>query len=184
MEPNEINEKVLDFFKAFSQVERLRIGGLLAQESLSPSQVAERLGIRPKEAMDHLTYLTHFGYLKSRDNNFSLDKDAITTLSRQVLQGSRPRSKAEDFEGDEYERKVLKDFVAPDGKLKAIPTQNKKVSVVLHYLLPAFEPGVRYPEKQVNEILRRYYEDPATLRRYMVDEGLLQRENNIYWRTE
>ena len=184
METNEINEKVMEFFKAFSNVERLKIGGLLARESLTPGQVAERLGMRPKETMDNISFLAHFGYLKNRDNVYSLDSDALNALSRQVLQGSRPRSKAEDFEGEEYDRKVLKDFVSPDGKLKAIPTQNKKVSVVLRYMLPAFEVGVRYPEKQVNEILRRYYEDTATLRRYMVDEGLLKRENSVYWRPE
>ena len=184
MENNEINEKVMEFFKAFSNVERLKIGGLLARETLTTSQVAERLGMRPKEAMDHITFLSHFGYLKNRDNVYSLDNESLTTLSRQVLQGSRPQSKAEDFEGDDYDRKVLKDFVFPDGKLKAIPSQNKKVSVILRYVLPVFEVGVRYPEKQVNELLRRYYDDPATLRRYLVDEGLLKRENSIYWRSE
>jgi hypothetical protein len=184
MENNEINEKVMDFFRAFCNVERLKIGGLLARETLSPSQVAERLGMRPKEAMDHLSMLAHFGYLKSHDNLYALDNEALTGLSRQVLQGSRPRSKAEDFEGEEFDRKVLKDFITPDGKLTAVPTQNKKRSVVLRYFVKMFEPGVRYPEKQVNEMLKPHFADTASLRRYMVDEGLLQRENAIYWRPE
>jgi hypothetical protein len=184
MESTEINEKVMDFFKAFSNVERLKIAGLLATEAMTPSQVAERLGIRPKEAMDHLGFLAHFGYLKNQVNTYSLDSEALTALSRQVLQGSRPRSKAEDFEGEEFDRKVLKDFISPDGKLIAIPTQNKKRLVILRYLLKPFEPGVRYPEKQVNELLRPYFADTASLRRYMVDEGLLKRENAIYWREQ
>jgi hypothetical protein len=184
MENNEINEKVMDFFRAFCHVDRMKIGGMLAGEAMTPTQVAEKLGIRPKEAMDHISMLAHFGYLKSDANIYSLDNDALTGLSRQVLQGSRPRSKSEDFEGEEFDRKVLKDFITPDGKLTAIPTQNKKRSVILRYLLKAFEPGVRYPEKQVNELLKPYFADTASLRRYMVDEGLLTRENAIYWRVE
>jgi hypothetical protein len=184
MENNETNEKVMDFFKAFCNVERLKIAGVLAMEALTPTQVAERLGIRPKEAMDRLGFLAHFGYVKNQANTYSIDSDAFTSLSRQVLQGSRPHSKAEDFEGEEFDRKVLKDFISVDGKLIAIPTQNKKRSVVLRYLLKPFEPGVRYPEKQVNDLLRPYFADTASLRRYMVDEGMLKRENSIYWLPE
>jgi hypothetical protein len=184
MENNETNEKVMDFFKAFCHVERLKIAGMLAMEALTPTQVAERLGIRPKEAMDHLSFLVHFGYVNYQANTYSLDSDALTGLSRQVLQGSRPRSKAEDFEGEEFDRKVLKDFISADGKLIAIPTQNKKRLVILRYLLRPFEPGVHYPEKQVNELLRPYFADTASLRRYMVDEGFLKRENSVYWLPE
>ena len=184
MENNEMNEKVMDFFKAFCHVERLKITGVLAMEPMTPTQVAERLGIRPKVAMDHLSFLAHFGYVKKQGSTYSLDREALTDLSRQVLQGSHPRSKAEDFEGNDFDKKVLKDFISVDGKLIAIPTQNKKRLVVLRYLLKPFEPGVRYPEKQVNDLLRPYFADTASLRRYMVDEGLLKRENSVYWLPE
>ena len=62
------------------------------------------------------------------------------------------------------------------------PTQNKKLMVILRHVLPVFEPGSQYPEKQVNEMLRRFHEDTASLRRYLVDSGMLQRKDGIYWR--
>jgi len=34
----------------------------------------------------------------------------------------------------------------------------------------------------VNEILRRYHDDPAYLRRLMVDEELMHRSAGLYWR--
>lgn len=48
-----------------------------------------------------------------------------------------------------------------------------------------FEPGTRYSEKQVNLILGKRYADTAALRRYLVDEGFLDREGGAgrYWRT-
>jgi hypothetical protein len=32
-------------------------------------------------------------------------------------------------------------------------------------------------------MLRIWYDDYATIRRYLVDEDLLARENNVYWRS-
>ena len=46
-----------------------------------------------------------------------------------------------------------------------------------------FDVGVRYAEEQVNETLTRFHPDYASLRRYLVDEGLLSRERGLYWRT-
>jgi hypothetical protein len=184
MENIDIQNEVLEFFKAFTNIERLKIAGLLAATALTATQAAERLRMQPKEAMNHISYLAHLGYLKSQEGVYTLDSEALKKLSRQVLEGSKPRSKAEDFEGEEFDRKVLKDFISIDGKLIAIPTQNKKRLVILRYLLQPFEPGIRYPEKQVNELLRQYFADTASLRRYMVDEGLLKRENSVYWLPE
>jgi hypothetical protein len=54
--------------------------------------------------------------------------------------------------------------------------------VVLDRLSQEFDVGVRYPERQVNATLRRFHPDVAALRRYLVDEGFLDREASVYWR--
>ncbi len=43
--------------------------------------------------------------------------------------------------------------------------------------------GVRYPEREVVEILKRFHPDHASLRRYLVDEDLLSRDHGEYWRS-
>jgi hypothetical protein len=60
----------------------------------------------------------------------------------------------------------------------------KKMKAILLYILPDFESGRRYPEKEVNQILERYHEDYAQLRRNLIDTGLMKRENGIYWLAE
>jgi len=40
-----------------------------------------------------------------------------------------------------------------------------------------------YPERDVNFILGMVHADYAALRRYLVDEGLLQRRDGFYWRS-
>ena len=91
--------------------------------------------------------------------------------------------------GSEAFRSGELDFRAILGKIKGakpevlfIPTQQKELMVILRYMAKDFKPDVKYPESQVNQILRRYHEDTAALRRYMADNGLLKRERGIYWR--
>ena len=79
-------------------------------------------------------------------------------------------------------QKVLRAYLG-DGRLNVIPRAGAKRRVVLDYLATQFEPGVRYSEAQVNAVLRVYHDDFAALRRYLIDEGLLSRENGQYWRT-
>jgi hypothetical protein len=54
--------------------------------------------------------------------------------------------------------------------------------VVLEHIAALFEPGVRYPEREVDAILRAWHPDHAALRRYLVDEQLLARDAGEYWR--
>ncbi|MFC4536933.1 DUF2087 domain-containing protein [Sphaerisporangium dianthi] len=80
------------------------------------------------------------------------------------------------------EERVVRTFLV-EGRLRAIPSRREKRLAVLNYIVRAFEPGVRYAEKDVNVVLRAFHDDYAALRRYLVDEGLLGREHNVYWRT-
>jgi len=90
---------------------------------------------------------------------------------------------AEDVDLYGYDRKVLADFGMPDGSLKEIPAQRKKLEMVLRYVIKAFQPGVKYTEKQVNETLSRFHIDTATLRRELVGYGLMKRAGGggDYW---
>jgi hypothetical protein len=77
---------------------------------------------------------------------------------------------------------VLRAFLDADGRLLGIPAKHAKRLVVLDHLAQLFEPGERYPEVEVNLRLRAAHEDVAALRRYLVEEGFLDREGGIYWR--
>jgi hypothetical protein len=70
----------------------------------------------------------------------------------------------------------------PDGRLDRIPSARAKRLVVLDHVVRVFEPGVRYAERDVNTMLAAFHPDYAALRRYLVDEMLLAREQGTYWR--
>jgi hypothetical protein len=77
---------------------------------------------------------------------------------------------------------VLRAFLRDDGTLRGIPVKHVKRLVVLDHLAQLFEPGNRYEEVEVNRLLRAVHEDVATLRRHLVDEGFLDRDEGLYWR--
>lgn len=83
---------------------------------------------------------------------------------------------------DEHDR-ILRRFLGDDGRLLTIPAKRSRRLIVLDHLAHRFEPGVRYPESTVNDRLREVHDDVAALRRYLVDEGFLDRDHGIYWRT-
>lgn len=79
--------------------------------------------------------------------------------------------------------KVLRTFLKDD-RLVMIPAKAAKRRVLLEHIVTAFEPGVRLPEREVDAVLRAFYElDWVSLRRYLIDEGLMAREDGWYWRT-
>lgn len=175
-------DDLLKFIKSLGDAERLKIAGLLGVEALTPRQVAERLGMELAEVKQHLEQLAATGLAYKEGEAYRLDSQALEKLTRQVLAQSHPP--APEYEGDAFEVKTLRAYLGRDGSLKTIPNQHKKLMVILKYLAKSFKPGKQYPESQVNQILRKYHEDTAALRRYMVDNRLLKRDKGIYWRSE
>ena len=70
-----------------------------------------------------------------------------------------------------------------NGRLTSLPKQWEKRSIVLDHVAQVFEPGREYGEKEVNELLKRFHDDFAMLRRYLVDEGFMDRDHGIYRRS-
>ena len=83
---------------------------------------------------------------------------------------------------DTARTKILSTFFA-DGRLTGVPAKLSKRLVVLDEVAQSFEPGVRYPEREVNEILHRFHDDYAALRRYLIDGSFLSRSEGLYWRS-
>jgi hypothetical protein len=106
---------------------------------------------------------------------------AIEQLKVTARSAAESRPAHEDIDAPADAARVLRSFFREE-RLAGIPAVHSKRLVVLDYLSQAFEPGRRYREKEVNEILGRVHEDVAALRRYMVDDGFMNRSGGVYWR--
>ncbi len=183
-------QELLNFFKALSDANRLKIVGLLARSPLTVEQLAEMLAIHPSTVSHHLSRLTKAGLVSARAEGYysvyQLETKVIEAMAQRLLERETLPAVSEDIDIDAYDRKVLRNFLTPDGRIKDFPAQEKKLEVVLRYVLKSFEPGVRYTEKQVNEILMRFNVDYSFLRRSLIEYRMLAREagGSAYWLPE
>jgi hypothetical protein len=64
-----------------------------------------------------------------------------------------------------------------------LPVRRAQRRVILEYVVERFRADRQYAEAEVNELLKLLYDDHVSLRRYLVDEGLLERNAGVYRRT-
>jgi len=81
------------------------------------------------------------------------------------------------------QQRVARNFFSEDGRLHTIPSKHSKLLVVLDRLAQEFVPGRTYTEAEVNEVMHRFHPDHAALRRYLVENDFLTREDGVYWRS-
>lgn len=179
---------LLSFFSAMADANRLKIVGLLAQDDYSVEELTGMLKLSASTVSHHLSKLSRVGLVGARAesyyNVYHLNAEMLETMAKTLLARDTLPKVVAGVDTDAYDRKVVEDYSHPDGRLKTIPAQKKKLAAVLRHIVQAFEPGVRYTEKQVNELLTRFHEDTASLRRELIGFKLLARESDgsAYWR--
>jgi predicted transcriptional regulator len=166
-EEEKIADEVLKFFKSLADANRLKILGLLAQEDLSVEQLAVMLNLRPSTVSHHLSKLSEAGLVSAKAmsyyNIYQFENKTLEAMAQHLLSKENLSAIAVDVDLDAYDRKVVSYYSLPDGQLKTIPAQRKKLEAILGYISQDFELGTRYNERQVNEILEKYHPDTSNI---------------------
>jgi hypothetical protein len=171
-----------EMLRALADPERLAVAGVLARGTATASDVASRLDLPVARVRRHLARLGAAGLaeVESDRRTWSLLPEALREAALEV---GPPREAGLALgAADDEEEAVLKSYFR-GGQLVEIPAKHSKRRIVLTRMALEFEPGVTYPEAEVNQILERFHPDYASLRRYLVDEGLLARQSGRYWRS-
>ena len=171
-----------EILRALADPERLAIAGALARAPGTAAELADGLGLPLTRTRRHLSRLAAASVT-------AVDRDRRThrlqpeTLRRAALEVGPPREAGLAL-GAVYqeEEAVLRSYFRA-GRLSEIPAKRSKRRIVLTRVALEFDVGVRYSEREVNETLKRFHEDHAALRRYLVDDGFLSRAKGQYWRS-
>lgn len=170
--------------KCFLDPARLAVAGTLASgevERMTVDHLVTRTGLDRRNVLEALGALTAVGLVDDSTDGFQLDVAALREIARELAEVELPMGDFIGFGMTDEERKVLSRFF--HGRvLSEIPSNRAKRLIVLERLALEFDVGRRYPESEVNAILGRFHPDWSSLRRYLVDEGILDRERNEYWR--
>ena len=188
-----MDRSLLGALKTLTDPTRLRVVGALSAGDASVDELAERSGVGRSAVDHHLARLRKAGLVEASGRwpraRYHLKAERLNELGRNLdeLQRSAadpvpdlvaPEGRA--LEPDEA--RVLDGFFDAD-RLTTIPAQHAKRLVVLRYLRDrCFSEDREYPEKEVNQRLALFHPDPASLRRYLVDAGLMTRAAGTYRR--
>jgi hypothetical protein len=173
--PNEI-------LRALADPERLAIAGRLWRDEASAADLSAELEVPIARMRRHLNRLAATGVVRLQEDRltYRLDPETLRWAAEQV---GPPRDAGIALgAASEDEETVLRTFFR-EGRLTEIPAKESKRRIVLERIALEFEPGVRYDERTVNAIVGRFFNDHAAIRRYLVDEGLLDRDHGEYWRS-
>jgi hypothetical protein len=177
--PTATPEEVL---RALADPERLGVAGALALEPSTATELATRLDLPVRSVRRHLARLAAAGVI-APDTDRKTYRLVPQSLREAAQEVGPPREAGLALGAvDEEEEAVLRHYFR-GGKLREIPAKQSKRRIVLTRLALEFEAGIRYTERQVNETLKRFHDDYAALRRYLVDEEFLTREKGQYWRS-
>ncbi|TYR81445.1 metalloregulator ArsR/SmtB family transcription factor [Priestia megaterium] len=177
--------RLVNFYKTLGDPTRIRILALLRLGPMHGQAIAGKLGLKPPTITHHMAKLRDIGLIRERREKntiyFSLNAKNLEASALAILTIAAEQTKHEELKATESERlQVIKNFFTADGKLKQLPAQRKKKIIVLEQIIRGLKVGVTYDEKDINEYLKQFHEDYATLRRELIMNHFMYREHNQY----
>jgi DNA-binding transcriptional ArsR family regulator len=180
--------KIINFHKTLSDPTRIKMILLLAKGPLHGIEIAERLSISTPTVTHHANKLRDAGLIYQRRQKntvyFSLDERSLLRSNEAILKLLEEAKKEEvemlQNEQQRLKESVIQNFFSKDGRLKHIPSQLKKKLIVLEYMVNQLEPGRKYEEKEMNEFIKQFHEDFATIRREFIMHQFMYREEAVY----
>jgi hypothetical protein len=161
-----------------AEEERLLAFAAVVLGARTPTEVATATGLPSRDVVRALRRLEQGGIVETVEGKLVGSRTVFKETIREYGPTDAPE---EPLDPDAAKSAVLRAFVR-DGRLVTIPAARGKRQVVLEHIAACFEPGVKYPERAVDAVLRAWHEDYAALRRYLVDEDLMARADGVYWR--
>lgn len=178
-------EQALKLFKGLADRSRLQILKSLLEEDMYVERLAQRLELTPATVSFHLKKLMDAGAVSSRREQYytmySINKEVFQCRILDILGEKSSDAQRQQEREARYRQRVLDSFFEY-GRLKAIPAQRKKERICLEEIAKELELGRPYPERELNQVLLRFHQDYCTLRRDMISEGILRREEALYTR--
>jgi hypothetical protein len=155
--------------------DRLRVFAAVALGARTVAEIAERTGLDETDVQAALPRLVSAG-LVAQEDGLHVPLQELRDAARR-----RPERDRGAADATPDEQRVLRNFVV-DGRLVRLPARQAQKQIVLGYVARRFDESRSYEEREVNELLSGLHDDTASLRRYLVDEGLLEREAGVYRR--
>lgn len=176
-------------FTGISEVQRELL--LLIASGLTDKEIATKLGVAQSTIRNHRFKLRE----KEKQSRLFLammelistgTKKKINILEKESLCDAHKTATTLDDRyniTDKERESTIKNHMDESGAIKSFPAKEKKKIILLSEVVKNFSVGKKYSEKEINRVLKRIYEDNATLRRALIEYGFIERSNDCssYW---
>ncbi|ABX42989.1 transcriptional regulator, ArsR family [Lachnoclostridium phytofermentans ISDg] len=173
----------IKLFKSLADKSRLMILKSLAEQPMYVELLANRLNLTPPTISFHLKKLEEAGVVNSKKEQYytiySLKESILNAKILDIIKEESSEKEVQEEREEQYREKVIESFFEY-GKLKSIPVQRKKKRIILEEIAKAFELDRIYTEREVNITIADYHDDFCTLRRDMISEKILTRDEKGY----
>ena len=168
-----------DLVRLLADPVRLALIGRAAEGNVSIDGVAAAFDLPKRKVAEALGKLRASGLVTG---DLELNRDGLRKIASSLPTAESAAAAITEGPWSDEEKRTLRRFFTGT-RLNEIPAQSTKRRLVLERLAQEFEPGFRYEERDLNFALQMFHPDYASLRRYMVEEGILTRADGVYWRT-
>ncbi|MEE8457255.1 MAG: GNAT family N-acetyltransferase [Acidimicrobiia bacterium] len=169
----------LELLRAVLDPLRLSVLAESTHGPISLTEISERLDIPNQDVARAVGDLRSAGLLCA---DGTINRGALVEIGRSLPQEHPDLGTPLEGPWTENEARILGRFFS-GGRLVEIPSSARKRRLVLERIAQEFEPGERYAERDVNFKIQLVHGDYAAIRRYMVEEGFMDRADGTYWRT-
>lgn len=177
--------RLVTFHKIMGDPTRIRILAILAKGPKHGQALAGILGLTAPTITHHLAKLKEINVVSQRREKntiyFHINESVLEHLANStmnVIVGKEGMTMEEEKEL-QY-KQIIENFLTKEGRLKTIPAQRKKKLILLFHVAKGLEAGKKYEEKEINEYIKRYHDDYATIRREFIINGIMYRKDGIY----
>jgi ADP-ribose pyrophosphatase YjhB (NUDIX family) len=160
-----------------AEPERLRVVAALALGATTIPEVAAAAALDPRAVVRAMRRLERGGLVSREKDRLVLHAERFKEAAREAA----PDEPDEPLSADPATDAVLRAHTR-NGRITTLPSSRTRRRLLLGHVARTFEPGLRYAEHEVNAMLRAWHDDHAMLRRYLYDEGFLDRAEGEYWR--
>lgn len=173
----------IEIMKSLADSSRLMIINCLLEKPQYVEELSARLNLAVSTVSFHLKKMEKAGLLKKKKAQyymiFEVNEELFKTSLKEFVSFPNIEKYVQEERINAYRKKVINTFFK-NGKLLKLPSQHKKRWIILEEIASHFDEKKIYEEQEVDEIIARIFDDYCTIRRYFIEEKIMNRTSGKY----
>ncbi len=175
----------LRVMKALADSSRLSIMQSIIEKPQYVEELSQRFNLAASTVSFHLKKLEEAKLIHKRKEQYYVvfhpNLNVFDKSLKELITFENKEKQTQEDRISQYKTKVINIYFK-EGKLIKLPSQHKKRWIILEKIALELEDDKVYTEKEINNKISESFDDYCTIRRYLIDERILNRHKGEYWK--